>query len=96
MMLMLMMIMIAMTGTWKRRMVMRRRVDWQWNKYIGLRMKCRLKRVIWHQCPQKYFSVAVKHIIQLIFSKCHVKGSSEFEALKEISNGNERNPDGYE
>ena len=28
------------------------------------------------------------------FSKCRIKGSSEFEALKEISNGNERNPDG--
>ena len=28
------------------------------------------------------------------FSKCHIKGSSEFEALKEISNRNERNPDG--
>ena len=53
-----------------------------------------LKRVIWHRCPQKYFSVGVKRIIQLIFSKCHVKGSSEFEALKEISNRNERNPDG--
>ena len=28
------------------------------------------------------------------FSKCHIKGSSEFEALKEISNRNEINPDG--
>ena len=28
------------------------------------------------------------------FSKCHIKGSSKFEALKEISNRNERNPDG--
>ena len=28
------------------------------------------------------------------FSKCHIKGSIEFEALKEISNRNERNPDG--
>ena len=30
------------------------------------------------------------------FSKCHIKGSSEFEALKEISNRNERNPVGLE
>ena len=28
------------------------------------------------------------------FSKCHIKRCSEFEALKEISNRNERNPDG--
>ena len=26
------------------------------------------------------------------FSKCHIKGSIKFEALKEISNRNERNP----
>ena len=30
------------------------------------------------------------------FSKCHIKGSSEFEAMKEISNRNERNPGGLE
>ena len=71
---MLMMIMIVMTGTWKRRVVMRRRVDWQWNKYIGLRMKCRLKRVIWHRCPQKYYSVAVKRIIQLILASVTSRG----------------------